>query len=121
VLHVKLQPNTELEQGITALRKLTALKEFLFNEEPCATESDVSMRRMKHCLLKLPNLHAALYKNPKLQSLPCLSLLTQQALSSITQPCTLQLRQLVLPSTESLPEQTALPQLQVRITLNTFL
>jgi hypothetical protein len=98
-------------QGILALRKLAGLEEFLFNQEPQLPE--VSVNRMKHCLLKLPNLHAAFYKNPKLQSLPSLSILTGQALTTITKPCTLHLRQLVLRSVGSLPECIALPELQV--------
>jgi hypothetical protein len=108
-----------LKVRIAALCKLTALEEFLFNEdedeELPESAANVSMERMRHCLLKLPNLHAALYKNPKLQSLPSLGTLTERALININGPCMLQLRQLVLGSIGSLPEQIALPKLQVRV------
>lgn len=97
-------------QGISALGKLTKLVEFLFS----ADSLKISSKRMRLCLLKMPNLHSAMYKNPEMHSLLDLSRATEAALSRITDgPHTLQLRQLAIGSVKNLPEHILVPELKV--------
>jgi hypothetical protein len=107
VLEVLLSDNVD-RQGILALQKLTKLEDFFFCNEDSVTENC----NLALCFELLPSLQS-IYKDPGLNCLERLGKLTEGALSSITEPCTLQLQQLVVTSVNSIPAHVSLPELQV--------
>jgi hypothetical protein len=107
VLEVLLSDKVD-RQGISALLKLNKLEGFFFCNENLVTEHS----NMALCFELLPHLQS-IYEDPDLSSLERLSKLTEEALSSITGPCTLQLRQLVVSSVNCIPVHVSLPELQV--------
>jgi hypothetical protein len=97
--------------GISALRKLQSLEEFLF--EPEGAFNLVDLRLVRMCLQLLPHLHAIGYK-PTFPHYLCevMNIFVGSAMSQLDVPCTLQLRRLAVTSISQVPEHVSLPQLQ---------
>jgi len=95
------------KQGISALRHLSSLQEFLFSR---SREHSDLVHQIGVCLELLPHLHAVAF-------IPMPNSLLERditcALSRIQRPCTLQLRHLLLVTMDNIPEHVSLPEVQV--------
>jgi hypothetical protein len=98
-------------RGITALRPLSSLQEFLFD----IWRLDKNLvHQISLCLEILPHLHAVAYKpEPEPADDVRLSDQVGLALSNIGRPCNLQLRHLFVPSLDHIPQHVHLPELQM--------
>jgi hypothetical protein len=104
-------------EGISALRKLSSLQEFLFCDADFTGDRDPLMDQIDYCYRRLPHLHAVAIKPSLDFNHKELSRMMGRALHYVCRnpPRTLQLRHLVLLDLHNIPsaEKVSLPEVQV--------